>query len=403
MIVGRLHHLVAVWVALALLAALGVPSPAGQAAPPPRKRVAFLVESWYPWSHADVIGTRFLEGYRLGEKAYPSPVTVASVHTDAPRPTDQTRVLAARYGFKVASSVAEALLEDPRSSRPRLAVDGILIATREDPPPNGQLPSPTPRLQLMKEIFRILDQAGARVPIFLDKMLAANWADAQAIVAEAARRGIPLMAGSVVPYMPVDRPLRAGKVEVGMVIVAGPYWAYAFHATELLQGYMEQRGPRETGVTSIRATGGLAALPDGEVWGRRLFEPLLASARTGGRGARGRAEPVVNLITYADGTRGVVVLLPGAFDEAEFLLGAQFADATISTGGVILRREPFDHFAYLVHALVEFYTTGRAVVPVERALLTTGIVLLGQDSRLQGVPVASPGLAVTYPTPRRRP
>ena len=77
------------------------------------KRVAFLVDSWYPQSHADVIGTRFLEGYRVDQKAYTSPLTIASVYTDTPRPNDQTRILAARYGFRVAASIADALLEDP--------------------------------------------------------------------------------------------------------------------------------------------------------------------------------------------------------------------------------------------------------------------------------------------------
>ena len=49
----------------------------------------------------------------------------------------------------------------------------------------GQLPSPTPRLQLVRQVLRIFAETGTRVPIFIDKMLAANWADSQAIVAEA--------------------------------------------------------------------------------------------------------------------------------------------------------------------------------------------------------------------------
>ena len=57
-----------IWGTVLLLAA-ALSSPARSA--PAQKRLAFLVDSWYPRSHADVIGTRFLEGYRVGDRAYP--------------------------------------------------------------------------------------------------------------------------------------------------------------------------------------------------------------------------------------------------------------------------------------------------------------------------------------------
>jgi hypothetical protein len=360
------------------------------------KRIAFLVDSWYRWSHADVIGTRFLEGYRVGEKTFSSPLTVSSVYTDLPRSTDVTRNLAGRYGFRVASSIADALLEDSHSSRPRLAVDGVLIATREDLPGSGQTQSPVRRLQVMREVIRIMDQTGARVPVFIDKLLAGTWPDSQAIVAEAGNRGIPLMAGSVLPFLPLDRPLRTSGIQVAVVIASTPYWAFAFHAADLLQGFMEQRGPRETGVSEIREVGpGYWSLPDRERWGGRVFDALLASAKTR-RSVPPGPETVVLLIQYADGTRAVLGLIPRAFDDHEFLLGAQYSDGSTGLSGLVLQSEPFDHFGYLVHALVELYTTGRAPVPVERSLLTTGIVQFGLQARQAGSPVATPTLALSY-------
>ncbi len=376
------------------------------AGPAPQKRIAFLIDSWYPRSHADVIGTRFLEGYKLGDKFYHSPLTIASVYTDAPRgETDQTRRLAARYGFRVANSVAEALLDNPRSPNPHLGVDGVFIATREDLPDSGQLPSPSPRLQVIRDVLRILDQTGARVPIFIDKMIAGNWSDAQAIVSEAKRRGVPLMAGSVLPYTPLDRPVPTGKVAVAIAMASTPYWAFAFHTAELLQGLVEQRGPRETGVRSIREVGyAYWSMPDRDRWGGRLFDALVSSAasRLPTAPSEFGPESTVLLIQYVDGTRAVLALLPRAFSDKEYLLGAQYMDGTISTGGVFLRGEPFDHFGYLVHALVELYTTQHAPVPVERALLTTGIVILGQEAHRMGE-VVSPSLAISYPVPRARP
>jgi hypothetical protein len=364
--------------------------------------VAFIVDSWYPWSHADVIGTRFLEGYRVGDRTLASPVTVASVYTDAPTSGDQTRALAARYGFRVASSIADALLEDARHPSPRLGVDGILIATREDLPDSGQRQSPVRRVQVVREVLRILDLTGGRVPIFIDKMLAASWPDSQAIVAEAGRRQVPLMAGSVLPFTPLDRPLRADRIEVGVVIASTPYWAFAFHAAELLQGFMERRGGRETGIAEVRNIGATyVTLPDRGRWGGAVFDALLASART--RRRPGSPPTDALLIQYRDGSRGVLALVPEAFDDSEFLLGAQYADGTIATGGLVLRGPPYDHFGYLVHALVELFTTGRPPVPVERTLLTTGIVLFGQESRQTGSPAASPSLAISYVPPRRSP
>ena len=393
-----------IWGTVLLLAA-ALSSPVRSA--PAQKRLAFLVDSWYPHSHADVIGTRFLEGYRVGDRAYPSPVTVGSVWTESPRPRDMTRTLAAKYGFRIASSVADALMENAGGRR--LAADGVLIATREDLPERGTAPSPTPRLQVVREVLRILDQTGSRVPVFIDKMVAANWPDSQTIVSEAARRGVPLMGGSVLPYVPLDRPLRTAKVEVAVAVASTPYRAFAIHAAELLQGFLEQRGPQETGISSLREVGlGYWSLPDRDRWGAKVLDALIASAKT--RRARAPVVPAglgpettVVLIQYVDGTRAVLAFIPRVFDDKEFLLGAQYGDGSIATSGLVLQGEPFDHFGYLVHALVEFYTTGRPVVPIERTLLTTGLIVTGQRAREAGGPVTSPPLTVSYQVPRRPP
>jgi len=210
----------------------------------------------------------------------------------------------------------------------------------------------------------------------------------------------------VLPYVPLDRSVRGGKPEVVVAIASAPYWAFAIHTAELLQGYMEGRGLRETGVRSIREVGGSYwSLPDRQQWGGPLFDALLASAKTH---YLTRAAPLevitsqssVVLIQYVDGTRAVLALIPRTFDDHEYLLGAQFPDGAVSMGGVVLPGAPFDHFGYLVRALVELFTTGRPCVPVERTLLTTGIVLFGQEARQKGTFVSTPTLAISYPSPR---
>src|SRR3990172_3585199 len=83
-------------------------------------------------------------------------------------------------------------------------------------------PRPPPRREVVRGVLRIRDQTGSRVPVFIDKMRAANWPDSQTIVSEAARRGVPLMGGSVLPYVPLDRPLHAAKVEVAVAVASTP-------------------------------------------------------------------------------------------------------------------------------------------------------------------------------------
>ncbi|MBI3912034.1 MAG: hypothetical protein HY320_14025 [Armatimonadetes bacterium] len=395
-------------VALGLVLMLPVLAPgAGDGAPAPAKRIAFLVDSWHPVSHADVIGTRLLEGYRLGDRMLPSPVTVAWLHQSDPRPNHQGRELAAKYGVRLAGSVAEALLDDPRATQPRLAVDGVLIAVRTPLPTGGGTTEPSGQFRLFRETMAAFDRAGARVPVFVDKNLAATWEESQTIVAEATRRGVPLMAGSVVPWVPLDPTPPAGqRPTLAVSIASAPYRLYAIHVAELLQAFLEARSVRETGVASVREVGrGFWSMPDRQRWGDDVLHALLGVART--RGGRARSpealgdEAYIVLVQYLDGARGVVALLPRMFDDSEFLLGARYEGHSAPyLGSIVLGRAPYDHFGYLAHALVQFYMTGRPPIPAERTLLSTGISLFGLRSReLSGQVISVPSLAVTYSVP----
>lgn len=393
--------------ALALICLLAAAAP-GLGASTPTKRVAFLVDSWYPASHADVIGSRLLQGYRMGDRTFASPVTVATVYEIAPRPDSLARQIAARHGVRLVTSVADALLDDSRSAQPRLAVDGVLIMVRTPLPTSTGEPDPG-QSRLFKETMAVFDRTGSRVPVFIDKNLAATWDDSQMMVAEGTRRGVPMMAGSVVPWIPLDPPPPAGRRPlVAVAVAAAPYHLYAIHVAELLQGFLETRGAQETGVASVREVGrGFWTLPDRDRWGGDVLDALLASART--KNARAPRVPdglgqeaYVVLVQYVDGTRGVLALVTRVFDDSEFLIGARYeGQATPYLSSLILGGAPYDHFGYLVHGLVQFFTTGRAVVAAERTLLSTGISLLGLRSRQSGGQVITgPGLTVSYTVSR---
>jgi hypothetical protein len=339
----------------------------------------------------------------MGDRTYPSPVTVSVLYQSDPRPTQMGPQLAAKYGMKQASSVADALLDDPRASQPRLAVDGVLIAVRTPlptSPPSGE----SGQFRVFKETMAAFDRAGAKVPVFVDKNLAATWDESQTIMTEAAKRGVPLMAGSVVPWVPADPAPPAGRrPSIGIAVASAPYHLYAIHVAELLQAFMETRAPREVGVTSVREVGrGYWSMPDKERWGEDVLRALLPIAKTrnfrfGGVGGDGTW---IVLVQYADGARGVVALIPRAMDDLEFLIGARYeGQAAPYLGSVLLNKSPYDHFGYLVHGMIQFYTTGRSPVPAERTLLSTGISLFGLRSNASaGQQINTPALAVTYTT-----
>ncbi|MGH2404869.1 MAG: hypothetical protein ACRDGN_10450, partial [bacterium] len=211
------------------------------------------------------------------------------------------------------------------------------------------------------------------------------------------------------PWGPLEPEPAAGRRPVvAVAAAAAPYHLYAIHVAELLQGFLETRTPRETGVASVREVGrGFWAMPDRDRWGGDVLDALLAGART--KTSRAPRVPdglgneaYVVLVQYLDGTRGVLALLTRVFDDTEFLLGARYeGQPSPYLGGLILGGAPYDHFGYLVHALVQFFTTGRPVAAAERTLLSTGISLFGLRSRESGGQLMSPSsLGVAYAVSR---
>jgi hypothetical protein len=189
----------------------------------------------------------------------------------------------------------------------------------------------------------------------------------------------------------------------------GPFEAYGFHALESLQCLAEHRRGGETGVRSVQCLQGeemWRAMDRGQ-WSRTLLEAALARvpahAEGDYRAATARAADAgVFLIEYRDGFRAAVAMMNGYVHEGDggaftFAGRLRGRDEPVSTLFYLQQPDPFAHFAYLVRAIDHMVQTGHAAYPVERTLLTTGIlgaVMISRAERHRRV--ETPHLEIRY-------
>jgi hypothetical protein len=82
---------------------------------------------------------------------------------------------------------------------------------------------------------------------------------------------------------------------------------------------------------------------------------------------------------------------------SDFGYAAKIGDQIYSTEFYLPNRPPYAHFSYLSLNIEEMFVTGRPSYPVERTLLTSGILEAALDSRYQGhVRLETPQLGVVY-------
>src|SRR5438046_3008417 len=83
---------------------------------------------------------------------------------------------AGRHGVKGCGTIADARTRGGQG----LAVDGVLsIAEHGDYPANEIGQKLYPRRRFFEEITKVFEATGKAVPVFSDKHLATNWADAK--------------------------------------------------------------------------------------------------------------------------------------------------------------------------------------------------------------------------------
>ena len=370
----------------------------------PRRRlpVAAVVSVYTPSSHADVIVGKILEGYQ--QDGGPGPdLEVISVFTDQVPAEDMSREKAVKHGFRISPTIRDALT----LGSDQLQVAGVLcIGEHGDYPKTPDTDQKMyPRRRFFDEVVGVFRDCGQVVPIFNDKHLGYRWEDASAMVETARELKIPFLAGSSLPVawrMPPFELPRDCEIEEALTIGYGGFEDYGFHALEAHQCLLERRRGGETGVAAVRAVRGdlIRKTELAGDWSAELFAAarrLMPGNPEDTKAWNPGADSAAYLIEHRDGLRSAVVMangLAGHFSTALRIKGRS------EPAGTLFRLQegpPFGHFAHLVRAIDETIHTGKSAYPVERTLLTTGILDRVMHSLANdGLRLETPELAVNY-------
>jgi hypothetical protein len=378
-----------------------------------RKPLAVITTVYRPMSHAYHIAGRFVHGYTRAGKFHVPRHYVRTLYVDQRPANDLSRDLARDHGVRVCDSVAAALT----GGGDKLAVEGVLLIgehgnyRRND---KGQVLYP--RYDLMEQIARVFRETGQTVPVFNDKHLSYAWAQAKKMANWSAELKFPLMAGSSLPVTwrrpELELPLGTA-VEDALVAAYGPIEVYGFHALETLQCMVERRKGGETGVKAVTCLTGNAVwkAADAGRWSWDLLEAALGRSETVNPGdiRRNVGLPVQSmpaapatafLVEYRDGLRGTVLLLNGHIQD--FCFAAKVKGEAKPASCLFHLPPPpgAKYFDCLVANIEKLLETGRSPYPIERTLLTGGILDSAMESHhVHARRIETPELDMHYTAP----
>jgi hypothetical protein len=360
-------------------------------------RVACVLNTWFPNSHADVFITRLLDGYRLNREWHARRLNVVAFYVDQFPANDTAREQAEEHGVPIFRSVAEAL----RVGGARLAVDGVaVIGEHGDYPRTPRGNFMYPRRRYFDEIARVMRQDGRVIPMYQDKYFAYSWEDAKHMYDSMRQMRIPVLCGSTVPLawrrpaLEIPRGTRFAEL---LTTSYSDREEHAYHGIELLQSMAERRQGGETGVSRVRHAAGdevwkLAA--SGE-WSRPLLDAAL-SRRVNAVPADGKQPPEAFLIRYRDGLKAAVLHVSAMTLDFAFAAKIEGQPEPVSTCFYI-QLYLHNHWSFMVRNFEDLVVTHREPNPIERTLMANGIMLAGLESRRQGGKwIDTPELSLSY-------
>ncbi len=387
-----------------------------------RKKLAIVTTVWRFGTHAQHMGDRFLVGYPQCGQWHEPGLEVVSLYVDQTPDDDQSRQRAEEFGFKIYPSIAAAL----RRGGDQLAVDAVLIIGEHGDYPRNELGQVLyPRYKLFRQVADVFRTEGRSTPVFNDKHLSWKWEWAREMVDTSRELGFPLLAGSSLPVtwrMPaVEMPLGAEPEEM-MCVAFGGIDSYDFHALEVIQCMAERRRGGETGVAWVEALRGEAVWRAADAgswqaggWDPRLFEACLCRSQTlssprTGFGHRKplrddlprlAADPVAYRFEYTDGAKATMLLMNGLVRDFTFAARLRGDDQPLSALFYLPPNPNVAYSAELMSKVEQMFLSGSAPWPVERTLLTSGVLAAAMKSLGSGQKrIETPHLAVRYQPPR---
>jgi len=382
------------------------------------KQIAVITTVYRYLSHAQHMADRFLVGYPHNGGWHRPEMKVVSLYVDQKPPGDLSAERAREFDFRVFPTIAEAL----RCGGGQLAVDAVLIiAEHGDYPRNEKGQILYPRYEFFKQCVEVFEKDGRAVPVYNDKHLSYSFEKANWMVEASKRLKFPMLAGSSLPVtwrLPeLELPLEC-EIESALMVGEGGSDAMDFHALEAMQCMVERRKGGETGVKAVQMIEGDAVWKAGEEgrWSKPMLSAALSRSDTplGLTLADGRTQdlvgsgevrklaknPAAYFIDYYDGLHCTLLMLDGALRDFNFAARLRGSKEIVSTQFFLSPVPNVTYSACLVRKIEEMFRTGQAPYPVERTLLTSGVLEACLTSRLQDHKrLETPPLAVRYRAP----
>lgn len=349
-------------------------------------------------SHARTIVGKYLFGFNEDGNAPRPQSQVVSLYTHQTPSDDISRNWSTTAGVPWFRSIHEALT----LGTDQLAVDGVvLVAEHGDYEFNDKEQKLYPRFELFLQIADTFRRTGQSVPVFSDKHLNYRWTNARRMYDISRELDFPFMAGSSLPvnyrYPDIEFPHGASS-QHGVVLGPGPIDSYGFHMLEAVQCLIERRAGGESGVEAVQCLEGEAIWQflDSTPWAQRLFEAARSRSHSPVGDARKDARAALFRVWHRDGMETAIFRLPESIEDFCVAVDVEGQSEPLSTmmwrGGADNRS-----FDSLIVNIDEMFETGRAVYPVERTLLVSGVLDLLLESRVQGHRrIETPELDIAY-------
>jgi len=276
--------------------------------------------------------------------------------------SDLSPARAQQFGFRLCHNIPEAL----RCGGDRIAVDAVLTVIEQCSdypyPSNDRGQILLPRYDFFQQCAQVFEAEQHAVPYFNHKQLSFSFSEAQSMVKTAERLKFPLMAGSSMPVtwrLPdVDIPLGA-RVQEAVIVGVGGMDDTDFDALEAMQCMLERRKGGETGVKAVQL------LEGDDVW-------------VAGKAGRWSKDLLTSALSRSDTPLGLTILDGRNQD----LVSARLAGRDLISTQFFMPPTPNETFSACLAAKIDqMYQTHATPYPIQRTLLTTGLLEACLNSR----------------------